>query len=398
MILMVWGEISALKRVINQKRCSVCCVSSLSLTFPAAIRLCRLTESWRWIQVSEGERKTMSVETLQMDIDQRGKKLMEFHWPMANCTVLHAQINVPSPSFLHSPPSGGLFKRSGLFSSGSGGGGGGGSTWKTLTDVWDTARLLTIVGKCVWSARLKDGEPRFSAAAVYSSCDFRGNVRNREIVWCGRSFAGCCICFPSQWETFRILAVEGPPLCSVTEVSGWKHLIESLWLILNITRTSVPGQNPPDVQPAEQRRRRRFMSAVEGNVWVRPEAAEEFHESDVCLFNEFIFYLILCFFSKYRTTRTQERLLMHVEKVAVGLLRNSSIQKPVPIPPSFWTYSGTARAPRQVWPRRTGTQLQVQPIHELHQQNNHTIGWLLSSQSRNSSRNSAYYYISNCCP
>lgn len=75
-----------------------------------------------------------------------------------------------------------------------------------------------------------------------------------------------------------------------------------------------------------------------------------------------------------------------------------SIQKPVPIPPSFWTYSGTARAPRQVWPRRTGTQLQVQPIHELHQQNNHTIGWLLSSQSRNSSRNSAYYYISNCCP
>lgn len=78
--------------------------------------------------------------------------------------------------------------------------------------------------------------------------------------------------------------------------------------------------------------------------------------------------------------------------------KQCSIQKPVPIPPSFWTYSGTARAPRQVWPRRTGTQLQVQPIHELHQQNYHTIGWLLLSQSRNSSRNSAYYYISNCCP
>lgn len=58
---------------------------------------------WRWIQVAEGSEKTMRIEALQIDIDQREEKLMEFHWPMANCTVLHNQINVLSPFFFFSP-------------------------------------------------------------------------------------------------------------------------------------------------------------------------------------------------------------------------------------------------------------------------------------------------------
>ncbi len=127
----------------------------------------------------------MSVEALQMDIDQRGKKLMEFHWPMANCTVLHNQINVLSPSFLHSPLSGGLLMLKLVLVEEPRGGGAPENVDRCVRKC--SARLLRIVGKCVWSARLKDGEPRFSAAVVYSSSDFRGNARNREILWCRRS-------------------------------------------------------------------------------------------------------------------------------------------------------------------------------------------------------------------
>lgn len=125
----------------------------------------------------------MCVETLQIDIDQREEKLMEFHWPMANCTVLHNQINVLSLSFFLRLHLWGTFNAETCSGWNREGGGAPENVDRCMRkcseapqDCWLHRLICEIEG---WQAKV-------SAAVVYSSSDFRGNVRNREILWCGR--------------------------------------------------------------------------------------------------------------------------------------------------------------------------------------------------------------------
>lgn len=171
----------------------------------------------------------MSAEPLQMDIDQKGKELMGFHWPMANCTALRNQINVLAPSFLVSPLSGGLLMLKLLLV---------GEQLQTSTDVRKcSARLLRIVGESVWSAGLWDGEPRFRLVLYIPPSDFTGNDRKRKILF------RCSVASLSLWETFCIHAVNLYVLWPRSAVGNiWLNL--SGWFaILNLTGKSMPGQN-----------------------------------------------------------------------------------------------------------------------------------------------------------
>lgn len=173
----------------------------------------------------------MSVEIPEMDIDQRGGKLMKFHWPTANCTVLHNQINVLSASFPHSPLSGGLLKLKlvPVFEIRKVG-----EHLKTLTGVWETVRIPRIVCESVWSGRAKDDEPLCIPPATSEGMY---EIRDSVMWKIHRCF---CVCFHSLTETFCIQAVDMLPLCSLTKVIGWKYRIQFVWIFSSVlNRTNV---------------------------------------------------------------------------------------------------------------------------------------------------------------
>lgn len=92
--------------------------------------------------------RTKSMQIVEMDIDQRLRKLIEFYWPIASFRMLHSQINVFPASFpwftslqgLEKLQLGSKFEKSTV-----------GERLKKVTDVWGTAKLHGIVGKSVCS-------------------------------------------------------------------------------------------------------------------------------------------------------------------------------------------------------------------------------------------------------
>lgn len=99
---------------------------------------------------------------------------------------------------------------------------------KMLTDVWESV----LRGLLVSAFDVRDWR---TASQGFSYCCIFLHWLLREC----KKQRFCDVEDPAQmlhmllplWQTFCIHAVDAPPLCSVTKVSGWKYLIKSLCLI-----------------------------------------------------------------------------------------------------------------------------------------------------------------------
>lgn len=171
----------------------------------------------------------------------KGKKLMEFHWPMANCTVLHNQINVLS---LFSPFTS-LWRTFNAQTCSRWGTERRGSTWKR----WQMCeKLRGSSGLLVSAFDLQDWR---TASQGFSCCSIFLLRLQREcknwrdsVMW--RILHRCCICFSRSDRHFvfmlltcrlYVLWPRSPVVNIWLNPSGW-------FAIVNIVRTSVSGQNP----------------------------------------------------------------------------------------------------------------------------------------------------------
>lgn len=154
---------------------------------------------------------------------------MEFHWPVANCAVLHNQINVLAPSFLRSPLSGGLLMLKLVLV---GGTGRRRSTWRRR-QMCEKVLLRGSSGLLVSAFDLRDR--RTASQGFGCRCILLRRLHRECKKWRGPVMwkipCKTLHALLRLWGTFRIHAVDVPPLCPVTKVGGGIHLIKSLWLI-----------------------------------------------------------------------------------------------------------------------------------------------------------------------
>lgn len=184
----------------------------------------------------------MSAQTLQMDIDQRGKSWWNFIdlWQTAPCFTTRSMYSLPLFSIHFSL---GAFNAQTCS-------GWGTQRWRSTWKRWQMCEKLFCEAPqvCWWERLICEIEGRrakASAAVVSSSSDFRGNGRNREIPVMWKISHRCCICFSHSERHFVFTQLA----CCFYVL--WPRSVENIWLIpygwvsiLNFIRTIALGQHP----------------------------------------------------------------------------------------------------------------------------------------------------------